>query len=84
MDQNITAHFTGIETSNQPMKSIIFSVEKGTKSALTKSLEKLKKEVNTFLTECIEKNKTTSPHVDSMYTDTLFSNQSNLTILKFK
>jgi hypothetical protein len=66
MDHNIIAHLSGIETSNHPMKSIIFPVEDGTKSALTKSLEKFKKEVNTFLTECIEKNKTTSSQVDSM------------------
>ncbi|EFX88355.1 hypothetical protein DAPPUDRAFT_311454 [Daphnia pulex] len=65
MDHNIAAHFSGIETSNHPMKSIIFTVEDGTKSALTKSLEKFKKEVNTYLTECIEKNKTTSSQVDS-------------------
>ncbi|XP_046450586.1 uncharacterized protein LOC124198668 isoform X2 [Daphnia pulex] len=65
MEHNIIAHFSGIETSNHSMKSIIFPVEDGTKSALTKSLEKFKKEVNTFLTECIEKNKTTSSQVDS-------------------
>ena len=73
MDCNIIAHFnSGVESSKQPLKSIVFPVENGTKSALTNSLVNFQKEVNTFLTECIEKSQKTSAHVDGMYSSLLY------------
>jgi hypothetical protein len=75
MDCNIIAHFnSGVESSKQPLKSIVFPVENGTKSALTNSLVNFQKEVNTFLTECIEKLmiQKTSAHVDGMYSSLLY------------
>lgn len=68
MSNSITAHFRGREPTKQFVKSIVSSVDNGKKSALTTSLEKFKKEINTFLTECIEKNRKESSNTQSWYT----------------
>ncbi|KAI9563339.1 hypothetical protein GHT06_010800 [Daphnia sinensis] len=68
MSYTIAAHFKGREPTEQIIKSIVLSEDNGTKTALTSSLEKLKKEVNTFLTECIEKNKMESPDAQNILT----------------
>ena len=58
MNQDITAHFYGSDdSSKQAIKSI--TVQNESKS-LTISLQNFQKEVNTYLTECIEKNAVTS------------------------
>lgn len=66
MSYTIAAHFKGREPTDQFIKSIVLSEDNGTKSVLTTSIEKLKKEVNTFLTECIEKNRIESSDAQSV------------------
>lgn len=68
MSYTIAAHFKGREPTDQFIKSIVLSEDNGTKSVLTTSIEKLKKEVNTFLTECIEKNRIESSDAQNILT----------------
>ncbi|KZS12355.1 Uncharacterized protein APZ42_022475 [Daphnia magna] len=68
MSYTIAAHFKGREPTDQFIKSIVLSEDNGTKSVLTTSIEKLKKEVNTFLTQCIEKNRIESSDAQNILT----------------
>lgn len=67
MDDQITAHFYGPEPTTQSVKSLTFPITSGSKS-LTVTLEQFQKEMNSYLTDCIEKNPTSQP--SSMYSQT--------------